>query len=195
MNKDLFETMKHDSFFPHHLTATGNEEEWGAGDSGDEQLPPPPANIQVKPDNGRITISWDPVPGALYYNLYFLTSKGVHIKPSDLTRPIASPDDFQPVLGVTKEKGNCIEGAASPYLHQDLGNSLCYHYIVTAITPEGESPESKEIMAIPSPYLTVFQFGSEGMDDGEFKSPTGIACGQGWEYLRRRYGQSFNSKI
>ncbi|UCE64584.1 MAG: hypothetical protein JSU59_05475, partial [Nitrospirota bacterium] len=46
---------------------------------------------------------------------------------------------------------------------------------MTAITPEGESPESEEIMAIPSPYLTVFQFGTEGMDDGEFKSPTGIA--------------------
>ncbi len=73
MNKDLFETMKHDCFFPHHLTVTGNEEDWGAGDSADEQLPPPPANIQVKPDNGRITISWDPVPEALYYNLYFLT--------------------------------------------------------------------------------------------------------------------------
>jgi len=173
MSKDLFEKMNKDRYFQHHLTATGNEEEWGAGESTDEQLPP--AHVKVKPDNGRITISWDPVPEALYYNLYFLTSKGVNIKPSDLTRPIASAEDFQQVLGVTKEKGNCIEGATNPYLHQDLGNSLCYHYVVTAITPEGESSESEEIMSIPSPYLTVFQFGTEGMDDGEFKSPTGIA--------------------
>ncbi len=175
MNKDLFEKMYDDHYFPPSLMAMGNEEEWGAGDSANEELPPAPANVTVKPDNGKITISWDPVPGALYYNLYFLTSKGVYVKPSDLTRPIASTEDFQPTMGVTKEKGNCIEGATSPYLHQDLGNSLCYHYIVTAITPEGESPESEEIMAIPSPYLTAFQIGTEGMDDGEFKSPTGIA--------------------
>ena len=146
-----------------------------AGESDDDQLPPAPLNVKTKPDNGRIDVSWDPVPGALYYNLYFLTSKGVQIKPSELTRPIASSEDFQPILGVTKEKGNCIEGAMSPYQHQDLGNNLCYHYVVTAITPEGESPESEEVMSIPSPYLTVLQFGTEGMDEGEFKSPTGIA--------------------
>jgi hypothetical protein len=108
MHKDLFEKMNKDRYCQHHLSATGNEEDWGAGESTDEQLPPAPSNVKVKPDNGRITISWDPVPGALYYNLYFLTSKGVHIKPSDLTRPIASAEDFQPVLGVTKEKGKCI---------------------------------------------------------------------------------------
>ena len=175
MSNDVFEKMDEDRYSRHHLTtATGSEEEWGAGDS-DEQLPPAPINVKAKPDNGRITISWDPVPGALYYNLYFLTSKGVQIKPSELTRPIASQEDFLPILGVTKEKGNCVEGAMSPYLHQDLGNNLCYHYVVTAITQEGESPESEEIMSIPSPYLAVLQFGTEGMDDKEFKSPTGIA--------------------
>src|SRR5690606_20395928 len=77
--------------------------------------------------------------------------------------------------GLTKEKSNCIEGAASPYEHNDLTNSMCYHYAVTVVTEEGESPLSEEIMSIPSPYLPVMQFGCEGVDDGEFKSPTGIA--------------------
>ena len=175
MSKDWFKKMIDEYHLPHPLMATGNEEDWGAGEGTDEQLPPAPANVKVKPDNGQITISWDPVPDVLYYNLYFQTNKGVQIKPSDLTRPIASPEDFVPIIGVTKEKGTCIEGAMSPYVHSDLGNNLCYHYVVTAITQEGESPESEEVMSIPSPYLTVMQFGEEGVDDGEFKSPTGIA--------------------
>ena len=175
MSKDWFKNMIDEYHHQRPLMATGNEEEWGAGEGADEQLPPAPANVKVKPDNGQITISWDPVPDVLYYNLYFLTNKGVQIKPSELTRPIASSDDFVPIIGVTKEKGTCIEGAMSPYLHSDLANNLCYHYVVTAITQDGESPVSEEVMSIPSPYLTVMQFGEEGVDDGEFKSPTGIA--------------------
>ena len=163
------------SYASHHqLFIEGQEEEWGGGTAND-QLPAPPENVTVKPDNGRITISWDPVPEALYYNLHFMTTKGVSIKPNELHRPIASAEDFNPVIGVTVEKANCIEGAASPYTHDDLSNNLCYHYVVTAITAEGESPVSEEVMSIPSPYLNVMHFGVEGMDDGEFNSPTGIA--------------------
>ncbi|MGH7259774.1 MAG: 6-bladed beta-propeller [Nitrospiraceae bacterium] len=158
------------------LLAEGHADEWGAGETtSEEQLPPAPANVATKPGNGTITITWDPVPDAMYYNLYFMTSKGVQIKFSDLTRPIASADDFKPVIGVTKGKGNCIEGASSPYEHDDLANSTCYHYVVTVVTPQGESPESVEVMAVPSPYLVVQVIGQEGMEDGEFKSPTGIA--------------------
>ncbi len=160
------------------LNITGNEEEWGAGDGQEDNLPPAPTGIRAEPGNGSITISWNSVADALYYNLYFLTTKGVVIKPSELTRPIASRDDFNPILGVTKEKGNCIEGASSPYVHNDLANGTCYHYIVTVVTSEGESPESEEVMTIASPYLPVMQFGEEGVDDGEFKSPTGIALDQ-----------------
>ena len=46
---------------------------------------------------------------------------------------------------------------------------------MTAITADGESLESEEVMSIPSPYLNVMHFGVEGMDEGEFNSPTGIA--------------------
>ncbi|MEW6247515.1 MAG: 6-bladed beta-propeller [Nitrospirota bacterium] len=160
------------------LRAEGGPEEWGAGDSvieEEEQPPPPPTGLTAKPGNGRVTLTWDPVPDAMYYNLYFMTSKGVQIKFSELTRPIAGPEDFKHTIGVTKEKGNCIEGAASPFVHDDLANGTCYHYVVTVVTPKGESPESQEVMAIPSPYLLAMQFGQEGVDDGEFSSPTGIA--------------------
>ncbi|OLB03108.1 MAG: hypothetical protein AUH21_04260 [Nitrospirae bacterium 13_2_20CM_62_7] len=174
MNEWLFDATRRRG--PRGLGVEGNPDDWGAGDSvAEEELPPAPTGVVVKPGNGRITVSWEPVPDAMYYNLYFLTSKGVQIKFSELTRPIASATDFNPILGVTKEKGNLIEGATCPYVHDDLANGTCYHYAVTVVTPKGESRESAEVMSIPSPYLLVMQIGRLGVDDGEFNSPTGIA--------------------
>jgi DNA-binding beta-propeller fold protein YncE len=158
------------------LFAQPTTDEWGSGGgAAGEELPPAPENVAAKPGNARVTLTWDPVPGAMYYNVYYLTSKGVQIKFSDLTRPVAAPEDFKAKMGVTKEKGNCIEGPSSPYLHEDLANGTCYHYVVTAVTEKGESAESLEVVAIPAPYLVAMVFGTEGVDDGEFKSPTGIA--------------------
>ena len=159
------------------FSVQGNPDDWGAGDSVSEEdeLPPAPTNVAAQPGNGRNFISWEPVPDALYYNIYFLTTKGVQIKFSELTRPIASAEDFNPVIGVKKEKGNLIEGPTSPFVHEDLANGTCYHYVVTVVTPKGESPESAEVIAIPSPYLLTMKIGQEGVDDGELKSPTGIA--------------------
>lgn len=155
----------------------GLQGEWGAGDSvaEEEELPSPPQNVHAKPGNGRITITWDPVLDAMYYNLYFQTSKGVQIKFSELTRPIAGPEDFKGVIGVKKDKATCLEGASSPYVHDDLANGTCYHYVVTVVTSKGESLESQEVMAIPSPYLLAMVIGCEGVGDGELNSPTGIA--------------------
>src|SRR4029078_12811136 len=136
-----------------HLTIDGTQGEWGAGDSmaAGEDLPPPPTHVVAKSGNGRITITWDPVPDAMYYNLYFQTTKGVMIKSSDLTRPIASADDFKAALGVKKYKGTSLEGTQSPFVHDDLANGTCYHYVVTVVTQKGESLESQEGMALPSP--------------------------------------------
>jgi len=159
-----------------HLTIEGTQGEWGAGDSiaEEEELPPAPANVFAKPGNGRVTVTWDPVPDAMYYNLYFQTTKGVMIKFSELTRPIASADDFKAVIGVKKDKATCLEGVECPFVHDDLANGTCYHYVVTVVTQKGESLESQEVMAIPSPYLLAMVIGQEGVDDGEFSSPTGI---------------------
>ena len=159
------------------LWIEGLQGEWGGGDSlaEDEELPTAPQNVHAKPGNGRITITWDPVPDAMYYNLYFQTTKGVQIKFSELTRPIAGPEDFKSVIGVKKDKATCLEGASSPYVHDDLANGTCYHYVVTVVTSKGESPESHEVMAIPSPYLLAMAIGQEGVDEGELSSPTGIA--------------------
>ncbi len=157
------------------LQVEGNPDEWGAGESVEEEVVPAPTAVTAKPADGRAVLSWDPVPDAMYYNVYYMTSKGVQVNYSDLTRPIASAEDFTAKLGVTKEKGTCIEGPSSPFIHEDLANGTCYHYVVTVVTPNGESPESEEVMVIPSPYLLAKVFGSPGVDDGEFSSPTAIA--------------------
>ncbi len=160
----------------HVIWAEGSPDDWGAGEATEaEELPPPPTGVKAKSGNGRITVTWDPVPNAMYYNLYFLTSKGVQIKYSELTRPIAGVEDFNPKIGVTKEKGNHIEGPACPYVHDDLANGTCYHYVVTVVTEKGESAESEEVMAIPAPYLVGLIFGRTGVEDGEFNAPTGLA--------------------
>ena len=159
-----------------HLTIEDTQGEWGAGDSiaEEEELPSPPQNVVAKSGNGQITITWDPVPDAMYYNLYFQTTKGVVIKFSILTRPIASEEDFKAVIGVKKDTATCLEGVQSPFVHDDLANGTCYHYVVTVVTQKGESLESQEVMGIPSPYLLAMSIGREGVDDGEFSSPTGI---------------------
>src|SRR5436309_15449350 len=159
-----------------NLQVGGNAGEWGAGEAiEEEKLPPVPTGVVAKSGNGRITISWDPVPDAMYYNLYFLTSKGVSIKFSELTRPIASAADFKPVIGVKKDKGNCIEGAASPYVHDDLANGTCYHYVVTVVTPAEEGLNSAEVWAAPSPNLVVLRMGEGGVGDGGLNQPPGMA--------------------
>src|ERR687898_91985 len=83
------------------LTIESAEEDWGAGQNQDANLPPSPTNLRAIPDHSHITISWDPVPQALYYNIYFMTTKGVQIKPCELSRPIASQEDFIPKVGIT----------------------------------------------------------------------------------------------
>ena len=99
---------------------------------------PPPSNVIAKPGNGRNFTTWDPVPEALYYNIYFLTTKGVQIKFSELTRPIAGPDDLIPSR-VSRRRKETLSKAQPPFIHEDLANGTCYHYVVTVVTGRGKA--------------------------------------------------------
>ena len=114
-----------------------------------------------------------------FYNIYFKTSRGVtrEVKIFDRFRYDAvGAERFQQTkIGVTKREWKLDRYAAPPYQHSDLANGTCYHYVVTAVTKKGEKCQSAEVMGIPAPYLCVMEFGTEGYDDGEIKSPTGIA--------------------
>ena len=160
------------------LTAEEPAQVGGGTAAEQSNLPPPPCNVSLKIGDGQLTLDWEPVPDALFYNIYFKTSRGVTKEGKEFDRfryDAVGMERFKTKIGVTKENGMLLDTAAPPYLHTDLANGTCYHYVVTAVTKKGESPESEEVMAIPSPYLCVMHFGTEGYDDGEFKSPTGIA--------------------
>lgn len=84
----------------------------------------PPAGKQLE----GITLSWDAVPGAQTYNLYWST------------RP-----------GVTRHTGNKISGVEPPFRFSRVHEGQTYYFVVTAVTDGGESRESAEIVYRPTP--------------------------------------------
>src|SRR5437667_45625 len=160
------------------LTADGSAQPGGGTTAEQSDVPRAPRNVTVKIGDGKLTLDWEAVPDALFYNIYYKTTRGVTKEGKEFDRfqyDAVGTERFKTKIGVTKENGTLIDTAAPPYIHTDLANGMCYHYVVTAVTKNGESPESEEVMGIPASYVCVMHFGTEGYDDGEFKSPTGIA--------------------
>ncbi|MGH8633666.1 MAG: fibronectin type III domain-containing protein [Burkholderiales bacterium] len=87
--------------------------------------PPRPTGVDAQASGGNISVSWNPVPGATSFNLYWSN---------------------QP--GVTKATGTKIAGATIPFLHTGL-SGIPYYYVVTAQNGIGESLESLEMTAAP----------------------------------------------
>jgi len=100
--------------------------------------PSPPSGLNATPGNSQITVTWDDVPGAISYNLYYAVSPGV-------TRSSGIK-----VTGVTR--GGTVTG---------LTNDAVYYLVVTAVGVNGESGESAQIIitpfnaAVPVPPDTV----------------------------------------
>ncbi len=164
-----------DRFF---LFADGAPQSGGGTSAEQADLPPAPQGITLKVGDGQLTLGWETVPDALFYNVYYKTSRGVTKEGKEFNRfhyDSVGIERFKTKIGVTKENGTLVDTGSPPYIHTDLANGLCYHYVITAVTKNGESPESEEVMAIPAPYVCAMHFGTEGYDDGEFKSPTGVA--------------------
>ena len=90
------------------------------------QPPSPPTGVSATADNKQVTISWNEVPGATSYNLYWST-----------------------VSGVNKATGTRISNVTAPYTHTGRENGTTYYYVVTAVNGYGESSESSEVSARP----------------------------------------------
>src|SRR5207245_2347434 len=160
------------------LTAECATQPGGGTTAEQSDVPRAPRNVTVKIGDGKLTLDWEPVPDALFYNIYYKTTRGVTKEGKEFDRfqyDAVGTERFKTKIGVTKGNGTLTETAAPPYVHTDLANGMCYHYVVTAVTKNGERPESEEVMGVPASYVCVMHFGTEGYDDGEFKSPTGIA--------------------
>ena len=79
----------------------------------------PPASDLV---SGKVTLSWNEIPGAISYNVYGSTSQGV-----------------------TKLSGFKIRNVSNPITIDQLQPGKTYYFVVTVVTDKGESEESREL--------------------------------------------------
>lgn len=86
---------------------------------------PAPSGVLAAPGVQQITLTWQSVPGATSYNIYWSTK---------------SP--------VNKAAGKKISSADTRYVHTGLSGDTAYYYIVTAVNADGESPASMEAAAV-----------------------------------------------
>src|SRR5438105_11454258 len=59
------------------LTADGSTQPGGGTTAEQSDLPRAPRNVTVKIGDGKLTLDWEPVPDALFYNIYYKTTRGV----------------------------------------------------------------------------------------------------------------------
>ncbi len=92
-----------------------------------------PGNVMAVPEDGIVTLTWNPVHQATAYNLYYSTT----------------PDP-------TKFTAARIPGGVtSPYVHSGLTNGTTYYYIVTAIVGRIESLDTATASCRPWPQPPV----------------------------------------
>jgi hypothetical protein len=80
-----------------------------------------PATRRQVPE-GLVTLTWENVPNAVSYNIYWSESPGV-----------------------TKQKGTKIANVANPHTIEGLKSGKTYYFVVTAVSDSGESKESAEL--------------------------------------------------
>lgn len=85
----------------------------------------PDSGLQATSGDQRVTVTWDTVPGADSYNIYWSNTSG------------------------TGTSGAQISGVMPPFYHDGLTNGTDYYYVVTAVNVAGESRSSSEINATP----------------------------------------------
>jgi hypothetical protein len=110
--------------------------------------PGAPTGINASPGStqGSIRLTWEPVPAAQGYNIYWSTSPGV-----------------------TPATGTRLSAEAPPFEHTGLTPATTYYYVVTAGTAAGESAPSPEAHATPLGSVNV-QFLSLTSSGNEAKS-------------------------
>ena len=89
--------------------------------------PDVPAGLIAASGNGQVTLTWDAVPAATSYNIYWSETSGV-LKTTGT-----------PIPDIT----------TNSYTHTDLTNGKIYYYVVTSKNNDGESNDSYEISSAP----------------------------------------------
>jgi mono/diheme cytochrome c family protein len=104
----------------------------GSGGAGGSTASAPAATVLAAPSAlvatggiNKVTLAWDQVPGADYYNIYWSTNPGV-----------------------TKSTVYKITTALTPYQQSGLSVSQTYYYVVTAVNDAGESAPSSQAATV-----------------------------------------------
>ncbi len=123
--------LKNGTGYAFALSATNavGESSLGAVKTATPELPPVSAPIidSVKTGDGKVTLSWSTVAGAIAYNLY-----------------------YQPGAAVGKSSQKQA-GVSSPYTLTGLANGTQYALALAAVTAAGESGLSNSLTATPMP--------------------------------------------
>ncbi len=112
----------------------------GTAAGGGGTIPPTggfsaPANVFTSPADGAIVLAWDPVVGAVSYNVYMAEAAGV-TKANYSTLPGGMAH-----TGIT----------TNAFTHTGLTNGTAYYFVVTAVDASGaETSESAEVFATPT---------------------------------------------
>ena len=82
-----------------------------------------PSGIVATAGNGQVSLVWNSMPGATSYNIYYSAS-----------------------IGVTRATGTKVTGTS---VVTGLTNGTTYYFVVTAVSANGESVESNQVIATP----------------------------------------------
>lgn len=105
-------------------TASGPSVEPGTESITITRVPGTVGNLKATSGKQQVTLSWDPVPDAVSYNIYWSTSQDF----SNATR---------------------IAGATSPYTQTGLTDGQTYYFLVTSVADGTQSMSSQVVAATP----------------------------------------------
>jgi hypothetical protein len=132
-----------------------------------DSLASAPATVIATGGAGQVTLTWDPVPEATSYNLYWSTTPGILIMVKDVTGAVPLPITPIKIANVTSSltspyvwtgtgdnfSGGSINPPPPLNLHFDptlptfvVTPNTTYYFVVTAVTSAGEVP-SQEVSA------------------------------------------------
>lgn len=108
------------------ITASGASYAPGTASITITRLLTPIQNLKAVSGKQQVTLSWDPMPEATSYNVYWSTSRDV---------------------GTIN--GTLIANVSTPYIHTGLLDNTTYYYIVTAVVDGFESEGSNVVWGTP----------------------------------------------
>ena len=118
-----------------------------------------PSGVVATAGDGSISINWDPVPGAISYNVYY---------DEDSSNPPYTPNNL------ANQGGSPISTAGISSTLTGLANGSAVYLAVTAVSAFGESGYSEEVSATPT--AGVGGLSGDGGSESEGLGYTGGGC-------------------